>query len=674
MTLTDWTGAVVEPADEAEATASADGPPSPEEWHPVTVPGRPERFADAVAVAYRTEFGDPRDSDERATLELRGLYGHARIWLNGELLGEHDAYFVPARYELDLDAENELVVECRAPESFGGVYATDRVPDERAVPGIWWAAEVETHPETFVDSLSLTPRRTDDGAQLDAQLAVEAGEALDDRISLSVRPQGFRGGGVMERARIEAEAGERVTVGKTLELRDPAYWWPAGHGPQHQYEVRAKFGDSSRIVETGLCEVRETDGSASSDGGGDLLVNGQQVRARGFSLLPTGDPTWDVERAANANANLVRAYGHVPPAEFYEAATDAGLLVWQDLPIAGPAEYDPDRATDLAGTLSASVERHPCVAAFGVHADPTDHLAGVGPSRLARYKVRWRAWRAGFDASTAREVAEAFPEGTPVFPVSGAPGIDPDAAHVYPGWDYGEVSDAGWLLDHYDCDGAVGGFGAGSLVAAGSEQVAEGGERVAEGGERVAEGGEAVADGSGVASDGQGIAGFDAAAHDAYVSADDGDDGVELVAASQAYQMRVLKQVTEELRRRGTGLLAADALRDAETGAGMGVLAADGSEKAGYEAMARSLEPVQVVLDGYPASGDTHELTVVNDTPESVSGTVSWTAGGRTGGTDVSVEPYGRERAGTMTVPEDAEVVETSFGQADGAVQNRYPL
>jgi len=94
----------------------------------------------------------------------------------------------------------------------------------------------------------------------------------------------------------------------------------------------------------------------------------------------------------------------------------------------------------------------------------------------------------------------------------------------------------------------------------------------------------------------------------------------------------------------------------------------------GYEAMSRSLEPVQVVLDGYPASGDTRELTVVNDTPESVSGTVSWTAGGRTGGTDVSVEPYGRERAGTMTVPEDAEVVETSFGQADGAVQNRYPL
>lgn len=641
MTLTDWTGAAVEPsAGDGDASPTDGGPPSPEEWHPVEVPGRPERFADADAVAYRTEFADPSEGDERATLELRGLYAHARVWFNGDLLGEHDAYFVPARYELDLEAENELVVECRAPEAFGGVYATDRVSDERAVPGIWWAADLETHPETFIDALSLTPSRTDDGAVIDAQLAVEAGEALDDRISVSVRPQGFRGGGVMERARIEADAGERVTVEKTLELRDPAYWWPAGYGPQHQYAVRAKLGDSSRTVETGLCDVE-----ADDDG---LLVNGQRVRARGFSLLPTGDPTWDVERAANANANLVRAYGHVPPEAFYEAATDAGLLVWQDLPLSGPGEFDPDRATDLAETLSASVERHPCVAAFGVHADPTDHLAGVGPSRLARYKVRWRAWRAGYDDTATREVAEAFPDEAAVFPVSGAPGIDPDAAHVYPGWDYGEVSDADWLLDRYDCDGAVGGFGAGSLATA----------------------------------DGHEAAGFDAEAHRAYVGeggeagasveADAGDAGA--VEASQAYQARVLKSVTEELRRRGSDLLAADALRDADRGAGMGVLAADGSEKAGYEAMAASLEPVQVVLDGYPAGGETRELTVVNDTPEAVSGTVSWNAGDRTGGTDVDVDAFGRERAGKMEVPGDAEEVEISFGRADGAVQNYYPL
>ncbi|WP_137283656.1 glycoside hydrolase family 2 protein [Halorussus salinisoli] len=628
MSLTDWTGAAVEPS-------AGDGPPSPEEWHPVEVPGRPERFADADAVAYRTEFSDPRDADERATLELRGLFAHARIWLNGESLGEHDAYFVPARYELDLDAENELVVECRAPETFGGVYATDRVPDECAVPGIWWAADLETHPDTFIDALSLTPRRTDDGAVIDAELTVEAGESLDDRVSLSVRPQGFRGGGVMERARIEADAGERATVEKRLELRDPAYWWPAGHGPQHRYAVRARLGDSERVVKTGLSDVRR-----GEDG---LLVNGQQVRARGFSLLPTGDPTWDVERAANANANFVRAYGHVPPAEFYEAAAEAGLLVWQDLPLVGSdgsgesAGSDADRATELAGTLSTSVERHPCVAAFGVRSDPTDHLAGVGPSRLARYKVRWRAWRAGYDAAADRDLAEAFPDDAVVFPVSGAPGIDPDAAHVYPGWDYGDESDAEWVLDRYDCDGAVGGFGAGSLTA----------------------------------EDGHDAAGFDADAHDAYVESSDGDSAVE---ASQAYQTRVLKSVTETLRRRGTGLLAADALRDADAGAGMGVLSADGSEKAGYEAMAASLEPVQVVLDAYPAGGETRELTVLNDTPETVSGTVSWSAGDRTGGTDVEVEPYGREGAGNMTVPADAESVEMSFGRADGAVRNVYRL
>ncbi|UPV99084.1 hydrolase [Halorussus gelatinilyticus] len=634
MSLTDWTGAAVDPS-------AGDEPPSPDEWHPVDVPGRPERFADADCVAYRTEFGDPRDGDERATLELRGLFARARIWLNGEQLGEHDAHFRPARYELDLDADNELVVECRAPDEFAGVYATDRVPDERAVPGIWWGAQLETHPETFVDALSLTPRRTENGAVVDAEIAVEAGEPLDDRISLSVRPQGFRGGGVMERARVETDGAERATVSKTLELRDPAYWWPAGFGPQHQYAVRAKLGDSEAVVETGLCEIERAGADGGERGADDaLVVNGQRVPARGFSLLPTGDPTWDVERAANANANLVRAYGHVPPAEFYEAATDAGLLVWQDLPLVGSSETDSDGAAALAETVASSVERHPCVAAFGVRADPTDHLAGVGPSRLARYKVRWRAWRASYDAAADREVAAAFPDGTPVFPVSGGPGIDADATHLYPGWQFGTPGDADWLLDKYDCDGPVGAFGAGSLVA----------------------------------DEGRDAAGFDADAHAAYVGSSGGSDDESAVEASQAYQARVLKSVTETLRRRGSGLLAADALRDADEGAGMGVLSADGTEKAGYEAMAASLEPVQVVLDAYPAAGDTRELVVVNDTPEAVSGTVSWTADGQTGGSDVEVGPLDSERAGTLTVPADAESVELSFGGRDGGVQNVYPL
>ncbi|MFC7081123.1 hypothetical protein [Halorussus caseinilyticus] len=67
-------------------------------------------------------------------------------------------------------------------------------------------------------------------------------------------------------------------------------------------------------------------------------------------------------------------------------------------------------------------------------------------------------------------------------------------------------------------------------------------------------------------------------------------------------------------------------------------------------------------------------MTVLNDTPESVSGTVSWTAGDETGETDVEVEAYGREPAGDLTVPDDAEAVETSFGRADGAVRNIYRL
>jgi len=47
---------------------------------------------------------------------------------------EHDAYFDPLRVSLPVGDENELIVECRAPEDrFGGIYDTDRVPANASV-------------------------------------------------------------------------------------------------------------------------------------------------------------------------------------------------------------------------------------------------------------------------------------------------------------------------------------------------------------------------------------------------------------------------------------------------------------------------------------------------------------------------------------------------------------
>ena len=619
MTLDEWSAAEVEGATGAS-------PPAADEWTAVEVPGPAGRFAGADTVAYRTRFPDPRDGDQpRALLTLKGLYARARIWLNGDLLGTHDTYFEPARFRFEPEADNELVVECRSPDDrFGGVFETDAVPAETSVPGIHWGAEVEGIGPAAVTDVDVRPRLTDP-VGFDVRATVDAAEAIDDSVTFSLRPGGFRGSGLMEQAPVTAAAGGTTTVEHTIELDEPRYWYPRGHGPQHRYEVSVRFRGQEVTRSTGLRTVeRDEDG---------FLVNGRRIRLRGFNRLPGGDPEDDVDRAVEANANFVRAHAHVPSHEFHSACDEAGLLVFQDLPLTGPGGYDVGRAKTLAAILQRRYGQHPSVGMYGVHDGPrTAFEDPVGSGRTARYRIRWRVWRSDYNATPDESVAGAFPDDAVVFPVAGPLGTDPDAAHLYPGWDYGKAADVDWLLDRNPSLGeVVSEFGAGALATD---------------------------------EDGD-VAGLDRRKHDAHVT-----DGVE---ASQAYQANVVKTVAESLRRRGSHAMATYALRDADVGGGMGVLASDGTEKTAFDAVADAYEPVQATLSAPPSPGEV-ETTVVNDTGDSVSGTLTWQAGEQAGEDQVAVDAFERSAGPTVTIPGDADVVTLTLSLPDRTVENRYRL
>jgi beta-mannosidase len=611
--LGEWTGTSVE---------SGAGKPEPDVWTPVEIPGRPQVFADADAAAYRSVFDDPRSGDEeRAVVELQGLFAHARIWLNGDLVGEHDAYFRPFRHSFEPQERNELIVECRPPEDrFGGVHDTDLVTEADRIPGIWWDATVETHPGTYIYELDVHPRLVDGDAQIDVRAVVETDTDLDDRVTFSLRPEGeFQSRGMMDRAAVEADAGERTVVEHTIDVRDPSLWWPRGHGPQHRYAVRAKIGDATRSAVTGLCSVdRDADG---------LLVNGDRVPGRGVTLL-SATPD-DIDRAVEANATFVRMHAHAPDPAVYEACNEAGLLVWQDLPLTGSGAFDAERGRDLAATLDRTYGRHPSLFAYSVHDDPLDLFPNpLGSGTLDRLRMRWRTWRASYDRGPAESAAAGFPDDRLVFPVVGALGSGADAPTLYPGWDYGEADDVAWLLDTFEVGGVVGEFGAGAFGAVmPSDEPA-----------------------------------FDRAKHDAHV-----DGGTD---ASQAYQARVLKRVAEALRRRDTPLFAAHTLRDAAQ-AGMGIVERDGDPKTGYEALRRAYEPVQATLVA-PAPGDVTPLTVVNDGPDRVSGTVEWAAGDDGGEVEVGVDAHDTATPDSIPIPADAESATLSLSLPDRVVENTY--
>ncbi|MDS0277347.1 hydrolase [Halomicroarcula sp. S1AR25-4] len=607
----EWRGAAVAPDDEM---------PTPETWDPVSVPGRPTAFAGADAVAYETTFSDPRNEDEaHAVLVLRGTYAQTRVWCNDEQVATHDAYFTPLRVRLPDAEEYRVVVECRVPEDrFGGLHATEALPDERCVPGIWWGARLETYPDPYVSAVRARPRLTDEGAAVDVTADVVANEAIDDRITFSIRPQGnVRGGGMMDRSRVATGSGH-TTVQHTIDVRDPSLWWPHDRGDQPRYVVRAKLDDAANEITTGLRTVSYDDE--------ELRVNGERVPARGVTLL---DPTpEDVARAADANANLVRVRAQATPPAVAEACDEHGLLLWQDLPLTGPGGFDVDRGKSLARELEREYGHHPSLTALGVHDDPVSPYAdGLGSGFLDRLRFRFRAWRADYDAGPADTVADVV-DAVPAFPVIGPPGIDPDAVTLYPGWQYGTVSDLSWLCDHYGVGDVVGGFGAGSL---GTDDPAD-------------------------------ETGFDRATHDARV-----DGGV---TDSQTYQARVVQTVTEHLRRQASEVAILDSLRDVGD-AGMGVLEEDGTAKPAYAVLTDGYEPTQVVLSD-PTPGES-DVVVCHDRPDTATVTVEWDHNGEREQEEHTVGPFGRVTVGSLTLAAGDELT-LAVAVGDGVVTNEYEI
>ena len=592
----------------------------------VPVPGRPSSLAGHDAITYKSSFSDPRDAaDDVAVLELRGVYAHAEIELTGDRLDgdgvvEHDAYFDPVRIPFEPYDENELVVTCEKPrDRFGGLHDTDTVPEESAVPGIWWDVALESRPLPFVDSIEVHPEITADGATLNVRTTVVTDGPLEDRITYSLKPEGdHTSRGMMDRATVEAPGPGKTTVEHSIEVRDPALWWPRNYGDQNRYTLRAKLGDSEHSVTTGICDI--------SRDGSEFRVNGEAFSIRGLNAF--SDDVADVSRLVDVNANLVRAHAHVLPQEFYAACDEAGILVWQDLPLTGPDEFDTERATVLARRLAGVRGRHPSLACYGVHDDPVAAFAdGLGSGVLDTLRLRWRAWRSSYDRSAAETVAQALPERRPVFPVVGGPGTEPDAAAYYPGWAYGQARDIDSLLDRYPAD-VVAEFGAASL---GRDGVTE-------------------------------AAGFDTAKHDRHV-----DGGLE---ASQRYQSSVIGTVAERLRTDGHGAIAS-ALRDTDN-AGMGIYTVEGEPKVAKKTLERTFAPVQAFLTD-PSPGET-PVVVVNDTSVSRSATVEWEAGGESGQLDVTVTGNGRWEGGPIAIPDSATAVTLRTVFQTQTVENRYDL
>ena len=167
----------------------------------------------------------------------------------------------------------------------------------------------------------------------------------------------------------------------TITIDRPELWWPRALGAAALHDLHvgvaldaAEGGGPSdaRHLRTGLRQIRLRSWIAS--------VNGERLFLKGSNQGPTRmaiaeatpeELARDVELACEAGLDLLRIHAHITRPELYAAADEAGLLLWQDLPLQwGYARGIRKQAVQQAAAAVDLLGHHPSIAIWCGHNEP----------------------------------------------------------------------------------------------------------------------------------------------------------------------------------------------------------------------------------------------------------------------------------------------------------------
>ena len=321
---------------------------------------------------YRTTFDVPTDmlSTEQIDLAFDGLDTFATVWLNGELLLTNDNMFVPVRHSVkSLIKPSGNVLLAYFESAFNRGKALEALYGKRAAwngdvsrmyvrkaqyhygwdwgpclitAGIWRAVRLETYYARIVEinapaEVNINLHEATVSVQVDlstlpagASLTVSLADANNAVVSETVLPV------------------TATTIHHTLNVPEPALWYPRGHGDQPRYTLTVTLRGQTSILDSkslkiGLRRLRLIQEPLFDEPGTTFYfeVNNIPLFCGGANWIPADSFTprvtadqyrqW-LQMAANGNMTMLRVWGGGIYEEdvFYDLCDEIGLLVWQD--------------------------------------------------------------------------------------------------------------------------------------------------------------------------------------------------------------------------------------------------------------------------------------------------------------------------------------------------------
>jgi beta-mannosidase len=321
----------------------------------------------------------------RYWLRLNGIFYWSQPYFNGVDLGRHEGYFAAQEHEVTswVAAENTLVVEVECPDEHDkvgkrmitGVFSHWDCIDPTTNPGgIWLPVElIASGPTRIQEVLLHTETIGPATAELRFRAALDAARAGDVTLRWTLTPKNFAGEvQVIEQRRALAQGAQEIAG--LLEVRDPQPWWTHDLGHPNCYTVTLAVVQDGHVSDlyTSTFGIRQFElrGWIAHLNGVRMLIKGNNY-APGDTRIATMAPercAQDMRLAQGCHINMLRVHAHVDHPALYEAADEAGILLWQDFPLQWlyRREVLPP-ARQQARQMVHMLYNHPAVAIWCMH-------------------------------------------------------------------------------------------------------------------------------------------------------------------------------------------------------------------------------------------------------------------------------------------------------------------